>query len=274
MTDKQTYKRGTYRASLLTPSEKIPFGARSVGHYIVQPGSFEKPAVKPFVQIFWGIRGSGALVIDGLERKLEPGKIAIYFPGMTHDIHALDTEWEYRWWTMDGPLAVSITTGFGLARSDIYEAGPAPVEIFEELEKAISENSNPAGERSASAVAFKLLALAAGSRRTESPQDVQVMESINIIHREWNNPLLGVEILAERVNMDRSVFSRRFQKAMAIAPVNYIINLRVQNALSQLKYSDENISKIARRCGWRDPNYFSRCIRKATGQSPEAFRES
>jgi AraC-like DNA-binding protein len=61
---------------------------------------------------------------------------------------------------------------------------------------------------------------------------------------------------------------------MAIAPVNYIINLRVQNALSQLKYSDENISKIARRCGWRDPNYFSRCIRKASGQSPEDFRES
>lgn len=268
------YKRGIYRASLLAPSEKIPFGARSVGHYIVLPGYAEKPLVKNFVQVFWGIRGSGTIVIDGLERRLEPGKIALYFPGMTHDIHALDTEWEYRWWTMDGPLAVSITTGFGLVRSDIYEAGSAPVEIFEELEESISGASSPAGERYASAVAFKLLAHAAGSRRTGNPQDVQIMEAINIIHKDWNNPMLGVEHLAGRVNMDRSVFSRRFHKAMAVAPVNYIINLRIQNALSQLKHGNEHVSKIARRCGWRDPNYFSRCIRKATGQSPEDFRES
>ncbi len=269
-----SYKHGIYRAALLAPSEKIPFGARSVGHYIVDPGYFEKPLVKQFVQIFWGIRGAGIFVIDGLERKLEPGMIAIYFPGMPHDIHALDAEWEYRWWTMDGPLAVLITTGFGLARSGIYEAGPAPLLIFKELEKAISEASSPAGERLASAVAFNLLAHAAGSRRTESSQDVQITEAINIIHKDWNNPMLGVELIADRVKMDRSVFSRRFHKAMAIAPVNYIINLRVQNALSQLKYSDENISKIARRCGWREPNYFSRCIRKASGQSPEDFRES
>jgi AraC-like DNA-binding protein len=266
------FKKGYYRPSY-SPSENIPFGARSVGHYIVQPPHLETPCKKHFVQIFWGIRGTGAMIIDGIEKKLEPKKIAIYFPGMVHNIYALNEEWEYRWWTMDGPLATAVTTGFGLAASDIYDAGEAPVKIFKELEKAVTDNT-PDGERFASAIAYKLLTYAACSHHSDESQDLKIKEAVNIINNEWSNPMLGIEILADRINMDRSVFSKRFHRAMGIAPVKYIISLRVQNALSQLKYGRDNISGIARKCGWRDPNYFSRCIRKASGQSPEDFREN
>lgn len=263
-------KNGYYRPSV-SPSENIPFGARSVGHYIVDD-YIEKPFRKNFVQIFWGIKGTGVLILDGIERRLEPGKIAIYFPGMIHNVSSTCRKWEYRWWTMDGPLATAVTTGFGLARSDIYDAGPAPIEIFDELEKAITDNT-PAGERFASAIAYRLLTYAAGSHHSGKSQDLKIMGAVNIINSEWDDPMLGVETLADRIEMDRSVFSKRFHKAMGIAPVKYIVNLRIQNALSQLKYGKDNISVIARKCGWRDPNYFSRCIRKAAGQSPEDFRE-
>ena len=266
-------KKGYYRPSY-APAENIPLGARSVGHYIVDAAYKEKPAAKHFVQVFWGIRGTGAMVVDGLERRLAPNTIGIYFPGMTHEVYALADEWEYRWWTMDGALAVTIVTGFGLARSDIYEAGPAPIELFVELEKAIAGANTPSGERHASSIAFALLTCAAGGRRAENSQDLQISQAMSVIHKEWSNPLFGVEALAERVNLNRSVLSRRFHDAMGVAPVKYITNLRTQNALSLLKHSDARVAAIARQCGWHDANYFSRCIRKATGQSPEKFRES
>ena len=264
-------RKGIYRANTAAPSENIPLGARSVGHYIISPGNNEIPIVKKFVQIFWGIKGNGTLIINELERKLYPGQLAIYFPGMEHNLQA-NCEWEYRWWTMDGPLATSITAGFGLVRADIYEAGPAPVEIFEELEKAISENT-PAGERKASAIAYKLLSYAAGYRPSEINSDIKIKHAIDIIHKEWNKAGFGVESLSEKLKMDRSVLSRRFHAATGIAPMNYVNNLRIQNALSLLKNGNEKISVIARNCGWSDPNYFSRSIKKATGVSPEEFRK-
>jgi len=248
-------------------------GARSVGHYIIDQTIREKPVVKHFVQIFWGIKGTGLFVIDGLEKKLTPGKIAVYFPGMVHNLRAISEEWEYRWWTMDGPLAVTVTAGFGLDHSDIYPAGTAPVEIFQELEKAITDNT-PAGERAAGAIAYKLLCSAAGNRTKENFKDLRIKEAISIIDIEWHDPRLGVESIAERVNLDRTAFSKRFHREIGVSPVKYISRMRTQNALSQLKYNKETISAIAKKCGWRDANYFARCVRKATGQSPEDFRKS
>lgn len=254
----------------LAPSVDVPLGARSVGHYVVDREYREEPMVKHFVQIFWGVKGVGVLVIDGVERRLLPGTIALYFPQMEHRIYSEDELWEYRWWTMDGPLAASITAAFGLAKADIYQAGAAPVSLFRKLEEAIRDMT-PRGERHASALAYALLTRAAG-RRSAPETDTDIRQATDIIHREWNEPELGVESLSRRLKLHRSSFSRRFRSAMGVTPIAYITNLRTQNALSLLKQTGRSVAEIARACGWDDPNYFSRCIRRATGHSPKAFR--
>ncbi|MDD2709323.1 MAG: AraC family transcriptional regulator [Verrucomicrobiae bacterium] len=252
------------------PSVPLPMGARSVGHYRVAPGFRDAAAVKPFVQIFWGVEGTGALVLNRREQSLGPGQVAVYFPGMEHRVYALDEPWEYRWWTMDGPMAAALTTSVGLA-CRIHAVGPAPGGVFARLESAIL-NVTPTGERLASAMAYELLVRAAGCQ-TQPVQDEMVRETLAIIHREWRNPLLGVANMAERLRTHRSFLSRRFQAAMGIAPVTYLVQLRVQHALNGLKSGNRAMAEIARDCGWLDPNYFSRCIRQATGKSPREFRK-
>jgi len=256
------------------PSKDIPLGARSVGHYIVKPGFAAQPLVKHFIQVFWGIAGSGAIVMGGLEKRLAPGKLAIYLPGMEHRFYALEEQWEFRWWTMDGALAVPIVSSFGFASPDLYEAGPAPYHLFKQLESAVSENT-PRGERKASALAYALLAAASGgSKLDKQHKDSKTREAIEIIHRDWMDPGLCVSSLAEQLRLDRSAFSRRFHSTMGVSPVNYISSLRIQNALSLLKNTRKPIAAIALSCGWSDPNYFSRCVRKASGLSPEDFRKT
>jgi AraC-like DNA-binding protein len=253
-----------------SPAAEVPLGARSVGHYRVEPGYRDNVAVKHFVQVFWGVSGYGALVLNGMERTLHPGQVAVYFPGMEHRVYALDVEWEYRWWTMDGSLASACTTAFGLA-SDIFDVGPAPVKEFKSLAKAIGDIGE-AGEIAASALAYRLLALASSRKKPETA-DPLIQQAREIMQREWGNPALGVEALAYRLRLHRSSFTRRFAEIVGLAPVEYISNLRVQNALSLLKQTDRPVAEIARSCGYTDPNYFSRMIRKATGLSPRQFRE-
>jgi len=251
------------------PSANLPLGARSVGHYLVRPSYRDNIAVKHFVQVFWGIAGTGALVINGVERKLRPRQIAIYFPGMRHEVYALNQEWEYCWWTMDGPLAASITTAFGLV-ADVYDAGKAPLALLRQLANTI-RNQSQAAERQASAIAYQLLTLAVSGHRTAST-DHQVREAIRIIHSEWNQPQLCVKQLADRLHLHRSSLSRRFEKAVGIPPVAYLSRLRVQNALSMLKQTEKPIAEVAELCGYNDSNYFARLMHRYTGLSPRRFR--
>lgn len=235
----------------------------------MQSNFHENPVVKHFVQVFWGIDGAGALVINGVERKLQPRQIAVYLPGMRHEVYALNTEWEYCWWTMDGPLAASVTTSFGLV-ADVYDAGPAPLPLFRRLESTI-RNQSKAAERQASAIAYQLLTLAVSGRRTRN-EDSWVSEAVRIIHNEWNQPQLCVKRLADRLHLHRSSFSRRFEAAVGIPPVNYLVRLRVQNALSLLKQTEKSIAEVSTLCGYNDPNYFARLIHRFTGLSPRCFR--
>ncbi|MBU0714860.1 MAG: AraC family transcriptional regulator [Verrucomicrobia bacterium] len=265
---KKTFFRILFRPTP-APAANLPFGARSVGHYLVPADYREHVAVKHFVQVFWGIAGTGALVINGVERKLRPRQIAVYFPNMRHEIYALGAEWEYCWWTMDGSLAASVTTAFGLV-ADVYDAGDAPLALLRRLENTI-RNQSQAAERQASAIAYQLLTLAVSGRRTESA-DHQVSEAIRIIHSEWNQSQLCVKQLADRLHLHRSSLSRRFEKAVGIPPVAYLVRLRVQNALSMLKQTEKPITEVAELCGYNDPNYFSRLMRRYTGFSPRRFR--
>lgn len=251
------------------PIPNLPFGARSVGHYLVPPDYRENVAVKNFVQVFWGIAGAGALVINGAERRLQPRQIALYFPGMRHEVYGAGVEWEYCWWTMDGPLAASVTASFGLV-ADVYDAGVAPLPLFRQLENTI-RNQSKAAENQASAIAYRLLTLAASGRRTRS-EDLRVNEAVRIIHDEWNQLQLCVKQLAERLHLHRSSLSRRFEAAVGIPPVAYLTRLRVQNALSMLKQTKKPISEVSFLCGYNDPDYFARLIRRYTGMSPRCFR--
>lgn len=265
---KQALCRCIFRPSQ-QPATDLPLGARSVGHYLVPSGYRDNVLVKPFVQVFWGIAGTGALVINGRERLLGPQQVAIYLPGMEHRIYALATPWEYRWWTMDGPLAGAITVAFGLT-ADVYKALPAPVDLFKKLEKTI-RNLSPDGERRGCALAFELLALAAGGRHLGN-QDQMVSQAIKIIHHQWNDANLSVKTLANALHIHRSILTRRFHQATGNSPVAYITRLRIQNALSLLKQTDKSVADIAALCGYSDPNYFSRMVRHTIGMAPLYFR--
>ena len=253
-----------------SPSPRIPLGARSAGHYRIGPADTEEPTIKHFTQIFWGIEGCGEFVLHHETRTLHPGEIALYLPGMQHNLRAKDKTWEYRWWTLDGPLAVNIVNGFGLA-ADIYPAGPAPVELCDQLTRALLDLS-PDGERRASAAAYRLLTCVSNGGQSGVDHPV-IAQALRTIHRRAPDPLFGIEALAGTLQIHRSTLSRQFAKAIGLSPVEYLTKVRVQNALTLLKQSTLRMTEVARQCGYNDPNYFSRLIRRHTGQSPLRFRQ-
>ena len=128
----------------------------------------------------------------------------------------------------------------------------------------------PAGERRAATLAFELLTCAAD--RDRGPRDAVVDTAVAAIRRRWTDPELTVAGLADELGLHRTALARRFRRARGLSPWPFLVSLQMQRALARLRETDEPIAAVARACSWADPDYFARCIRRATGLSPRGFR--
>lgn len=252
-----------------------------MGHYRIKPGWRDLLFPKAFTQLFWSVSGTGFIKVRERKFPLPPETVGVYFPDEKHEVGTDDPNgWEYRWWTMDGLMSETIVRSLGFGDDRIYRAGVVPVELFEELAREIGDVSY-GGEVRADAVAFRLLStVAAIARPNEAAPVVNGAKplrsfrkmALECIQNSWTDPGFGVEQMASALELHRSVLSRRFFQEFGIAPSEYILRWRVQNALRMVSETSLPLRQIAWECGWSDPNYFSRCVRKVAGFTPRMSR--
>jgi AraC-like DNA-binding protein len=84
---------------------------------------------------------------------------------------------------------------------------------------------------------------------------------------------IGVDEMADAAGLSRYHFSRRFQQARGVSPARFLAELRMQEAV-RLIQTNLPVREVARRCGFRDPNYFCKAFRRSFGVSPGAFGRS
>ena len=85
---------------------------------------------------------------------------------------------------------------------------------------------------------------------------------------------LSVAALSEHFNYTEEYFCRKFKKAVGIPPLKYVNMLRLEQAEKLLLSTELTCEEIAVKCGFHDPNYFSRCFSKAFGMTPTARRNA
>ena len=257
-----------------TPSDDIPLGARSVGHHAVPAQWVDTVFEVQHIAIYWGIKGNGGITLDGERLKLEPEQIAILFPGMLQEIYSLDREWEYCWWTMDGPLAVEIVRNFGFTPG-VHNAGQAPINYIASLESIIQGPSRR-NEINASLLAYQLLSVAAQHHDAKPilQNHSEITENAtNIILDSWQDPKFNVDQLAENLKVHRSTLSRQFRQTTGTTLSKYIEAIRIQNAIAMLRETTLSMAEISRQCGYSDPNYFSKLMNNKLGMPPTEFRK-
>ncbi|MDT9722816.1 helix-turn-helix domain-containing protein [Paenibacillus sp. ClWae2A] len=65
---------------------------------------------------------------------------------------------------------------------------------------------------------------------------------------------------------------RRFKQDKQLGPMEYVIQLRMENASRMLHHTDASIGEIAEKMGYRDMYYFSRAFKKYYGVPPLRYR--
>jgi AraC-like DNA-binding protein len=106
--------------------------------------------------------------------------------------------------------------------------------------------------------------------RRDFPQTFMKLEESlrqNLAH-QWT-----VEEMAAMVGLGTTAFSEKVKKYTGFSPLNYIINLRISEAIKQLKRSDSPVTTIALDTGFYSSQHFSTTFKKLTGYTPGEFRK-
>ena len=84
---------------------------------------------------------------------------------------------------------------------------------------------------------------------------------------------LTVNVLAEHYGMSPNYFSSMFKKEMSRSAVNYITELRINQARELLYHSELSVVDISKKVGYEDSQYFFLVFKKYLGMTPLQYRE-
>lgn len=256
------------------PNVALPFYVRSTGHFRRAQGSFEAipPGEKPFVQFYWCIAGEGEMECapGAVPCRIRKGDFFYRLPFEQHFFRSTSPDWEYRWVAFDGPGAADFMRSYSYPAAP-FPAGECPLELFQEIDAWLQELT-PYSWRKMVVLVSDVLAAAGGTNREETLENRQLQEAIRICRSNFPNPNLNINALSERLGVSRTTLLRLFRRKMNMTPSDYLLQLRVQRAVSLLRETRYPLNRIAELSGWNDSNYFCRIIRHATGRTPGEIR--
>lgn len=100
--------------------------------------------------------------------------------------------------------------------------------------------------------------------------DSTILEAVDYIKENYAQEL-STELLAQKYGYSAAHFCRKFKEATWLTPMNYLRIHRLEEAARMLRQRQETVSDIALRCGFPDPNYFTRCFKSHFGVPPKKY---
>ncbi len=103
-------------------------------------------------------------------------------------------------------------------------------------------------------------------------EDEVIVEIQDWMHSQYHTQI-RLEDMAEKFDISVRSLNRRFRQATGKTPVQYLQQIRLDNAKELLRASNLPIAEVAFNSGYPDCSYFSAQFRKAISLSPKAYRD-
>lgn len=260
----------------------------------IQFDSFKKE-VSEFLRFYYVIEGRFDWMIDEQVFILYPGDLAMVLPGQSFggekDLLDIGTiSWihvKLKHFDSSGKMSMgkwsrlsdreSNTLGRILSfnntpvLSRLKEAGL----IFQNLQNEFSNQEIGQTVR-INQLIDELLILAArhltrqNNSRRDFPQIFMKLEQAlrdNLSH-QWT-----LEEMAALVGLGNTAFSEKVKSYTGFSPLNYLINIRITEAIKLLKRPNVHVTDIALDVGFYSSQHFATTFKKLTGYTPSEFRK-
>ena len=101
-----------------------------------------------------------------------------------------------------------------------------------------------------------------------------ILKAKEYIRENFQSQDTCLKVVADAVNLSPNHFSTIFSQECGTTFIEYLTNVRIDEAKKLLKTTDMKGADIAYECGFSDPHYFSFIFKKTTGVSPRDFKNS
>ncbi|MDC7221888.1 MAG: AraC family transcriptional regulator [Spirochaetales bacterium] len=154
--------------------------------------------------------------------------------------------------------------------------------LIDELEGILKDKASHKWPYEAKAVLIQILYKVEGyfarakesSRERESDPDAPgLVEKICSYMKDSYHRQITLDHLCEQFAINRTTMNDLFKKTLDVTVMDYLINIRMEEARKMLINTRLNMSEICDRTGYTDPSYFSRTFRNRVGVSPSLYRK-
>ena len=225
-------------------------------------------------QLVYITKGSGTFWSNATGTlRISAGTLFLLFPGVRHKYCPdRETGWDEMWFGFRGEVADRIMESYFDQDKPVLPVG-IKVELLNLFEKirTLSKMHNAGYRRIMALTAHEILVRLQVATREDGNADNEIESACQYIE-EHSKEAIDFKTYAESIGQSYSSFRRRFKSYSGLAPHKYQLEARLRNAKQLLDNTTLSIQRVANKCGFECPYYFSRYFKSTTGLSPRQYR--
>ena len=232
-------------------------------------------------QLLYVASGKAHFYFGGQEKEVTAGHMVLYQPRQEqkYDYFSKDKP-EVYWVHFTGGDVKNILRHFAIPMDEnVFYSGTASTYayLFKEMINEL-QTCKTGYQELLEMYLRQIFLLIQRSREEEKPAVSsylqEEMEHARRYFSEHYNEAISIEDFAQSRGMSVSWFMRNFKQIAKVTPMQYILNIRINNAVTLLETTDYNVAEISAIVGYDNPLYFSRIFKKQRGVSPSDYRKT
>jgi AraC-like DNA-binding protein len=269
----------------------LEFGLKKVSS--TQLNSFP-PTPAECMRMYFVVEGKFDWIINGNKVKLYPGDLAVLLPGQIFGgdegiLNIGTLMWLHlklenalqgktllgKWSSLTESESITISKILGYNSSPILIRFKERVTPFQNMKSEIIGQEIGYTTRINHLIDELFISIARqvirqNNSQRDFPQTFLKLEQTlrqNLAH-QWT-----VEEMAALTGLGATAFNEKVKNYTGFSPLNYLINIRISEAIKILKQPEENVTSIALTTGFYSSQHFSTTFKKLTGYTPREFRK-
>lgn len=243
-----------------------------IGANIAKPHYHIGPKVTQFYYLLCVLDGRGTFIQQKKTYDLRPGDIFCLFPQVIHEYYCdQDQPIKKLILAFEGKQALAMLGQIGLTPDQPHAANRVNHNTIEAFRQLLHEHQSPMSRLHGLYGLFRSLEIVQQLHHNQEAITDWLEKGREYIKHHFSE-MITVEGIASLVGVERTHFSKMYRKVYGIAPIDFLIQLRMQEAQQLLRYTPYKILEIAQAVGYQDISSFSKAFKNYLGESPSTYR--
>ncbi|MCC2686047.1 MAG: AraC family transcriptional regulator [Paenibacillaceae bacterium] len=263
-----------YYTSLKEDFMTVQVSGAKAGTVVYPPQGRFGPRIQNHLQLVLLHTGEMTVYIDGSALRVPPAHVALLKPGHREEFQfATDQDTWHRW------ISSEVSFPDEDARK-YWESLPGFLPLSEKMNRIVdlmlsmqAEDRPSYLESLASLGRAALQLYEAECRQQDAERSIHpsVLLTKSWIHRHYPEDI-SLNQLASVAGVTPEHLIRLFRKHLAVTPIQYLWNHRIERGLHLLRHTGLSVGEVAEQCGFKTSYHFTRSIKQFSGKSPTDVR--